>query len=147
MVRLQLHKNMQGDTMNKHAWHTPATAKSRSTRLQPATPATRVGRTVRAVVMSLLTGLTACGGGGDAGTSRAAAPPATQVLPAFITGEGPPPDTLGRDDQFYLDVAAVPKQLYGPRENGRWPAGIRGPGLGLTYIIALQGVYPSKDRA
>lgn len=24
---------------------------------------------------------------------------------------------------------------------------IRGPGLGLTYIIALQGVYPSKDRA
>jgi microcystin-dependent protein len=25
------------------------------------------------------------------------------------------------------------------------PVDIRSPGLGLTYIIALQGVYPSKE--
>lgn len=78
----------------------------------------------RAVLLALLVVLGACGGGGGGDVGGGSAPEVALSLPAFITGEGAPADQLGHDQQFYLDVTASPKRLYGPRANGRWPEGI-----------------------
>jgi hypothetical protein len=37
----------------------------------------------------------------------------------ILAGEGPPSDEIGEDGDFYLDKEAG--ELYGPKEDGRWP--------------------------
>ncbi len=42
----------------------------------------------------------------------------------LLTGSGAPTTATGTNGQYYIDTAAVPRVLYGPKTSGAWPAGV-----------------------
>ena len=42
--------------------------------------------------------------------------------PALLKGEGRPQDTDGEDGDMYVDARKGFGDLYGPKQNGHWPA-------------------------
>lgn len=55
------------------------------------------------------------------------------VSGTLLYGDGPPFDSLGSDDDSYLDRLTL--TLYGPRKNGSWPEGLQigTPSTNIVY--------------
>ncbi len=65
----------------------------------------------------------------------------TLTAPTVLrSGDGPPSGDAGNDGDFYIDTAASPLRIYGPREEGLWGAGtsLQGP-VGPTGPTGDQG--------
>lgn len=50
--------------------------------------------------------------------------PAGTDGPKILSGTGTPASNLGRSGDYYLDLTSSAAQLFGPKANGAWPAGI-----------------------